>query len=71
LRLVASEFEMAALRHAIHILPDVMVPAMKADPFTPDLFSSLDGRLDVMAVDLAWWASALATARADSAKRPS
>ena len=64
LRLVAVEFEMAPLRHAVHILPDLMIAAMKADPFTLDLFASLDERLDRAAADLAWWASALATARA-------
>jgi NAD(P)H-dependent FMN reductase len=67
LRLVAVEFEMAPLRHAIHILPELMVAAMNADPFTPDLFAPLDGRLDVAATDLVWWASALATARSESA----
>jgi NAD(P)H-dependent FMN reductase len=65
LRLVAVEFEMAPLRHAIHILPELMVPAMKADPFTPELFASLDRRLDLAATDLAWWANALAAARAE------
>ncbi len=70
LRLVAVELEMAPLRHAIHILPELMVPAMKADPFTPELFASLDKRLDVAATDLAWWASALATARAESTTDP-
>lgn len=64
LRLVAVEFEMAPLRHAIHILPDLMIAAMKADPFALDLFASLDERLDRAAADLAWWASALAAARA-------
>ena len=29
-RLVCIEFEMAPLRHAVHILPDVMFPAMTA-----------------------------------------
>ena len=57
---------MAPLRHAIHILPELMVAAMNADPFTPDLFAPLDGRLDVAATDLAWWASALAAARSES-----
>ncbi len=66
LRLVAVEFEMAPLRHAVHILPELMVPAMKADPFTPELFAPLDGRLDTAATDLAWWANALAAARAES-----
>jgi NAD(P)H-dependent FMN reductase len=64
LRLVVVEFEMAPLRHAVHILPELMVPAMKADPFTPELFAPLDGRLDTAAADLAWWANALGAARA-------
>jgi NAD(P)H-dependent FMN reductase len=63
LRLVAVEFEMAPLRHAIHILPELMLPARNADPFTLDLFAPLDRRLDLAAADLAWWASALAAAR--------
>jgi NAD(P)H-dependent FMN reductase len=63
LRLVAVEFEMAPLRHAIHILPDLMRPAMKAEAFTPEMFASLDERLDYAATDLVWWASALAAAR--------
>jgi NAD(P)H-dependent FMN reductase len=67
LRLVAVELEMAPLRHAIHILPELMVPAMKADPFTPELLAALDRRLDVAAADLVWWARALAAARAESA----
>jgi NAD(P)H-dependent FMN reductase len=70
LRLVAVEFEMAPLRHAIHILPELMLPAMKADPFTPDLFASLDERLDRAATDLTWWANALAAARAESPTIP-
>lgn len=63
LRLVAVEFEMAPLRHAIHILPDLMLPAMKAEAFTPEMFASLDERLDRAATDLVWWANALAAAR--------
>jgi NAD(P)H-dependent FMN reductase len=67
LRLVAVELEMAPLRYAIHILPELMAPAMKADPFTPELLATLDGRLDVAVTDLVWWANALAVARAKSA----
>jgi NAD(P)H-dependent FMN reductase len=63
LRLVCVEFEMAPLRHAVHIFPDLMLPAMKAEAFTPDLFESLDPRLTLLANDLVWWASALKTAR--------
>jgi NAD(P)H-dependent FMN reductase len=67
LRLVAVEFEMAPLRHAIHILPELMVPARKADPFDLELFAPLDDRLDTAVTDLVWWANALAAARAQSA----
>jgi NAD(P)H-dependent FMN reductase len=63
LRLVCVELELAPLRHAIHILPDLMVPAMRAATFDPELFSSLDERLERAVTDLVWWAEALATAR--------
>jgi NAD(P)H-dependent FMN reductase len=66
LRLVSVELEMAPMRHAIHILPDLMVPAMTADPFSVEVFASLDERLDLAAGQLAWWAKALAVARAGS-----
>lgn len=66
LRLVCVELEMAPLRHAVHILPAVMVPAMQADgPFDPEVFASLDARLDTAVTDLVWWARALARARAE------
>lgn len=65
LRLVSVELELAPLRHAVHILPAVMVPAIQAeDPFDIELLASLDDRLDTAATDLVWWASALAGARA-------
>ncbi|HEX3738000.1 MAG TPA: NAD(P)H-dependent oxidoreductase [Solirubrobacterales bacterium] len=67
LRLVTVELEMAPLRHAIHILPALMVPAMQADRFDVELFASLDGKLDLAAADLAWWATALAAARGSRA----
>lgn len=66
LRLVAVEFEMVPLRWAVHILPEVMVGAMKADPFTHEIFAPLDGRLTVAVDDLVWWSRALSTARAAS-----
>lgn len=59
LRLVAVEFEMAPLRHAIHILPELMIAARQADPFTPDVFASLDQRLDTAVADLLWGTAAL------------
>src|SRR5689334_19867177 len=42
LRAVAVEFEMAPLRHAVHILPDVMLPVMRAgDAADASLFAPL------------------------------
>ncbi len=64
LRMVAVELEMAPLRHAEHILPDVMRPAMAAAaPIDPAIFASLDQRADLLVNDLAWWAHALRRAR--------
>jgi NAD(P)H-dependent FMN reductase len=63
LRLVCVEFEMAPLRHAVHVFPDVMRPAMIAEEFTPALFASLDERLEMMIDELVWWSSALKNAR--------
>ena len=63
LRLVAVEFEMAPLRHAIHIFPDLMIAARGADPFTPEIFASLDQRLEMVMADLLWWSRALGAAR--------
>jgi NAD(P)H-dependent FMN reductase len=64
LREVVVELEMAPLRHAIHILPDVMLPAITAERYDESLFESLAPRLQLLADDLAWWAKALAAARA-------
>jgi NAD(P)H-dependent FMN reductase len=64
LRLVAAEMEMAALRHAVHILPDVLVPAIQApEPFDPTLLDPLEPRLAKLGDDLVWWATALKQAR--------
>jgi NAD(P)H-dependent FMN reductase len=63
LRLVSVEFEMAPLRRAVHIFPDVMIPAMRAEEFTPALFESLDERLEMMISEMVWWAHALKAAR--------
>ncbi|HEV7762354.1 MAG TPA: NAD(P)H-dependent oxidoreductase [Acidimicrobiales bacterium] len=66
LRLVAVEMEMAPLRHAVHILPDVLVPALRApEPFDLALLDPLEARLKLLADDLAWWATALTAARGD------
>jgi NAD(P)H-dependent FMN reductase len=63
LRQVAVEFEMAPLRWAVHIFPDVMLPAMRTEPFSIELFASLDERLDTAVNDLIWWAHTLKTGR--------
>ncbi|GIF26783.1 NAD(P)H-dependent FMN reductase [Actinoplanes tereljensis] len=61
LRQVAVEFEMAPLRHAVHILPDTMIAARQ----TADqaIFSPLEPRLELLTEDLLWWAAALRAAR--------
>ena len=67
LRQVAVEFEMAPLRWAVHILPDVLIPLRQADdPDDDSLLASLDPRLTMLADDMVWWMHALATARAAS-----
>jgi NAD(P)H-dependent FMN reductase len=65
LRQVVVELEMAPLRHAVHFLPDVMRVAREAgSPLDPAVFALLEARADLLAEDLAWWARALAAARA-------
>lgn len=54
------ELELAPLRHAVHILPDVMDPAMRADADDRSVFAPLEGRLATLTDDLIWWASARA-----------
>lgn len=64
LRTVAIEYEMAPLRHAVHILPERMIAAMQApEPFDIEVFDSLDERLELTITDLVWWAEVLAQAR--------
>jgi NAD(P)H-dependent FMN reductase len=64
LRQVAVEFEMAPLRHAVHILPDVIRPAREsADPRDTTAFAALDPKLKLLVDDLTWWAAALGAAR--------
>src|SRR5450755_3822862 len=63
LRLVAVEFEMAPLRHAVHILPDVMMAARQAgDVSDISAFAPLEPKLKLLADDLTWWVGALAAA---------
>lgn len=63
LRQVVVELEMAPIRHAVHILPSVLLAARQQDPFTIEAFAELDPRLDASVTDLVWWANALAVAR--------
>ena len=63
LRQVAVEFEMAPLRHGVHVLPEVLVAARQADAADSTAFSPLEPRLKLLADDLIWWATALAAAR--------
>jgi NAD(P)H-dependent FMN reductase len=64
LRLVVVEFEMAPLRHAVHILPDAIAVARQTDdPGDTSMFAPLEPRLKLLADDLAWWATALGGAR--------
>lgn len=63
LRLVTVEFEMAPLRHAVHILPDLMRASRASEPFDPCVFAPLQPKLEKLGDDLLWWVEALATAR--------
>jgi NAD(P)H-dependent FMN reductase len=61
LRQVAVEFEMAPLRHAVHILPETMIAARTVPDTT--VFAPLEPKLKVLSDDLHWWTGALHTAR--------
>ena len=64
LREVAVEFEMAPLRHAVHILPAVLMAARQAaDPADASAFAELEPRLKLLTDDLMWWTHALHAAR--------
>lgn len=63
LRQVVVEMEMAPLRHAVHILPAVLIAARQLDPFDIEAFAELDPRLATALDDLVWWADALRAAR--------
>jgi NAD(P)H-dependent FMN reductase len=64
LREVAVEFEMAPLRHAVHILPDVMMAVRQAGTAVDaSVFASLEPKLKLLADDLAWWTATLTAGR--------
>src|SRR5437868_12843762 len=60
-----SEREMAPLRYAVHILPDVMLPILRntEDPSDLSPLAALRPRLDLLVDDLLWWMGALSAAR--------
>ncbi|HUI48699.1 MAG TPA: hypothetical protein VL119_08380, partial [Acidimicrobiia bacterium] len=61
----AVEFEMAPLRYAVHILPDVMIPMMRGSESEGEAaMSTLEPKMKLLADDLSWWTAALAAARA-------
>jgi NAD(P)H-dependent FMN reductase len=64
LRLVCVELDMAPMRHAVHVLPDVMIAARQAEDYDASLFAALEPRRDLLLDNLMWWAGALAAARA-------
>ena len=64
LREVAVEFEMAPLRYAVHVLPDVMIQAMQLEDRTDTSpFAPLEPKLTLLIDDLVWWMAALGAAR--------
>ena len=63
LRSVAIEFGMAPIRPAVHILPDVLVPAMMAPTYDAELFTALEPKLDALVEELTWWTATLLQAR--------
>jgi hypothetical protein len=50
---------MAPIRPAVHILPDVLVPAMTAPAYDAELFASLEPKLDTLVAELTWWTDTL------------
>ncbi|MBO0884411.1 MAG: NAD(P)H-dependent oxidoreductase [Mycobacterium sp.] len=69
LRTVAVEFDMAPLRAAVHILPDLLYPAIRAAaPFDLAMFSPLEPKLDALVTELLWWTDALKAQRAKSSR---
>src|SRR3954468_14036784 len=68
LRSVAIEFGMAPIRPAVHILPEVLVPAMTAPTYDAGLFAALEPKLDTLVAELTWWTSTLRWAREASSE---
>ena len=64
LRGVAVELEMAPLRHAVHVLPEVLLAVRSTDDGDSSAFGPLEPKLKLAVDDLTWWVAALAAARA-------
>jgi NAD(P)H-dependent FMN reductase len=65
LREVSIELDLAPVRPAVHVLPDVMRPAMSVDVGDAAPFESLEPKLELLVDELIWWTNALKTARAE------
>lgn len=63
LRGVVVELEMAPVRQAVHVLPDVLIPARTAEAGDLAAFAPLEAKLKLTLEDLLWWATALQPAR--------
>lgn len=70
LRLVAVELEMAPVRHAVHILPEVIRLAMqRRDPADFSVFERIEPRLNALAEDLQWWGRTLSAGRREPGQK--
>src|SRR4051812_44748071 len=63
LRMVSVELEMAPVRRAVHILPDILIPLLRGEQEPATALAMLDPQLNLLADDLLWWADALRAAR--------
>ena len=69
MRLVAIELEMAPIRFAVHLPPEVYRAVMNEQvPVDPNLFQISQPAADRMIEQLIWWARALKTARLATAR---
>jgi len=63
LRLIAVELQMAPIRNAIHIPGDQYFPVLSGKADVQELFAKLQKPVDLMIIQLLWWAKALKNAR--------
>jgi hypothetical protein len=67
---VAIELEMAPIRFAVHLPPEVYRAVMNEQvPVDPNLFQISQPAADRMLEQLIWWARALKTARLAAPRR--